>query len=211
MMQKFPDIFHTECKSSGNGKLDDLLSVTNAYIIGIDLSNSIERAYKLNSNYNAFFIQGDIAFPPFDFNSFDLIHCSGVLICTKNTELSFSILNEYVKPSGKLSVWLYHPRKDFIHNTFNFLRNYTCKLPITFQYYLYLCTIFPLSYLIKRLKGNKQTRNEMMIAIMDWFSPEYRWEIKHDVAKSWFRNRNYNEPTITTNEHFGFNIIGNKN
>lgn len=195
----------------GNGKLDDLLSVTNAIIIGIDLSNSVEKAYKLSSNHNAFYIQGDIAFPPFDFSCFDLIHSSGVLICTKNTELSFSILNEYVKPAGKLSVWLYHPRKGFIHNMFNFLRNYTSKLPIGFQYHLYRFTLFPVSYVIKKIKGNKQTKNEMMISIMDWFSPEYRWEIKHDVAKSWFLNRNYKEITVTTDEHFGFNIIGNKN
>ena len=200
-------IFDAGC---GNGKLNSLLAHTGATIIGMDLSNSVERAYQKNDHPAAFFLQGDILYPPFEHSSFDIVHSSGVLICTKDPEFSFSALDKFVRPQGKMSVWLYHPRKDLVHNLFNLTRRFTSKLPIGFQYYLYRVTLLPASWIIKRSKGNKQTTNEMMIDIMDWFSPQYRWEIKHDTAKGWFTKRNYTHMEITTNEVFGFNITGVK-
>jgi hypothetical protein len=100
--------------------------------------------------------------------------------------------------------------KGFIHNAFNFIRNYTSKLPHKIQYYLYTITLLPLSYIVKRLKGNKQNRREMMIDILDWFSPEFRWEHTHDEAAAWFSKRACKDIKVTTNELFGFNIIGTK-
>jgi hypothetical protein len=176
----------------------------------MDLSKSIERAYLDNKEENAFFLQGDVQYPPLQFEKFDIVHSSGVLICTNNSELTFSKISPCVKKDGKLSVWLYHPRKNFVHNTFNFLRNYTSKLPIKVQYYLYLFTLFPVSYVVKKIKGNKQNGREMMIAIMDWFSPEFRWEHTHEEATSWFTKRNFSDVKVTTTDTFGFNIIGKK-
>src|SRR5204863_29733 len=104
---------------------------------------------------NAQFIQGDVQFPPVAFEHFDIVHCSGVLIHTNNTELSFSCIEPCVKKGGKLSVWLYHPRKNFIHNLFNFIRRFTSRLPARIQYILYAVTLFPVTFIVKRLKGNK--------------------------------------------------------
>ncbi len=195
----------------GNGLLDQLVSKLGATIVAMDFSNSIVRANDQNQQENVHFIQGDIQFPPLAFQQFDIVQCSGVLIHTSNSELSFSSIEPCVRKQGKISVWLYHPRRDLIHNLFNFIRRFTSRLPIRIQYYLYLLTIFPLSYLVKRAKGNKQNRREMMIDILDWFSPQYRWEHRHDEAAAWFYKRNYDAVKITTNEKFGFNITGVKN
>ena len=200
-------IFDAGC---GNGQLNQYIARCGAVIIGMDLSKSVERANANNKEENAFFLQADVQYPPLKPGQFDIVHSSGVLICTNNSELTFSKIEPCVKKNGKLSVWLYHPRKNFIHNSFNFLRKFTSKLPIKFQYYLYLCTLFPASYIVKRLKGNKQNAREMMIAIMDWFSPEFRWEHTHEEAESWFTKRNYNEVKVTTTDTFGFNITGKK-
>jgi len=200
-------IFDAGC---GNGLLNQFIAQLGARIIGMDLSQSVERAFEKNSYRDAFFIQGDVQFPPIAFAQFDIVHSSGVLICTNNSELTFSCLEPCVKPGGKLSVWLYHPRKDFIHNLFNFIRNYTSKLPIKVQYYLYLFTLFPISYVIKRLKGNKQNKRELMIDLLDWFSPKYRWEHYHDEATAWFLKRNFSKIKVTTDILFGFNITGHK-
>lgn len=201
-------IFDAGC---GNGLLNQLVADAGATIIGIDFSLSIERAYARNSNPGAVFIQGDVQFPPVAFAQFEIVHSSGVLICTNNTELSFSCIEPCVKPGGTLSVWLYHPHKNFIHNLFNFIRRGTSKLPVKVQYYLYLITIFPVSYIIKRLKGNKQNRREMMIDILDWFTPQFRWEHTTDEATSWFYKRQYHSMKVTTTNRWGFNIIGKKN
>lgn len=200
-------IFDAGC---GNGQLNQYIARCGAIVVGMDLSKSIERAFLNNKEENAFFLQGDVQCPPLQFEKFDIVHSSGVLICTNNSELTFSKISPCVKKNGKLSVWLYHPRKNFVHNSFNFLRNYTSKLPIKFQYYLYLFTLFPVSYVVKKIKGNKQNAREMMIAIMDWFSPEFRWEHTHEEATSWFTKRNFSDVKVTTTDTFGFNIIGKK-
>jgi SAM-dependent methyltransferase/uncharacterized protein YbaR (Trm112 family) len=200
-------IFDAGC---GNAALNGLLAQKGIVNVAMDFSNSIEKPYAANQWSAVHFIQGDVQFPPVAFDHFDIVHCSGVLIHTNNTELSFSCLTPVVKPGGKLSVWLYHPRKGFIHNLFNALRKITSKLPLTFQYYLYLFTILPVSFIVKRVKGNKENSREMMLAIFDWFSPEFRWEHDHEEATSWFYKRNYTSIKITTNEWFGFNIIGER-
>jgi len=200
-------IFDAGC---GNGLLNQSIATCGAQIVGMDFSQSIERAFEKNDKGNALFIQGDVQFPPVSFDYFDIVHSSGVLICTTNSELTFSCLEPCVKPGGKISVWLYHFRDNYSHNVFNGLRKYTSKLPIKVQYYLYLCTIFPVSYVIKKMKGNKQNSREMMIDILDWFSPEFRWEHAHDEAAAWYTKRKYHNVKVTTNEVFGFNIVGEK-
>ena len=200
-------IFDAGC---GNGQLNQYIAGCGATVIGMDLSRSVERANANNMEENAFFMQADVQYPPLEFEKFDIVHSSGVLICTNNSELTFSKIEPCVKNGGKLSVWLYHPRKNFIHNAFNFLRKFTSRLPVKVQYYLYLFTLFPASYVVKRMKGNKQNAREMMIAIMDWFSPEFRREHTPEEAAGWFTKRNYKEIKVTTSDTFGFNIIGKK-
>jgi uncharacterized protein YbaR (Trm112 family)/SAM-dependent methyltransferase len=201
-------IFDAGC---GNGKLNCLLGNNSITNIAMDFSDSIVTANNNNVSEYVYFIQGDVQFPPVAFNYFDIVHSSGVLIHTNNTELSLSCLTPTLKNGGKMSVFLYHPRKDFIHNSFNNIRNITSKLPLGFQYYLYLLTLFPVSYLIKKVKGNQQNAREMMIDILDWFTPEFRSEHCHNEVASWFFKRNFSDVQITTDGVFGFNTIALKN
>ena len=194
----------------GNGLLDVLIANENATIIGFDFSLSIKKAFEQNTNSKVIFVQADVQHPPFKKNIFDIVHASGILIHTNNTEHSFNCLTPLVKPNGKLSCWLYHPRKDFIHNTFNFIRKFTCKLPLKLQIVLYAIFLFPISFIIKKIKGNQQNWREMMVDILDWMTPEFRWEHTHEEATSWFEKNNFSAIKITTKELFGFNIIGIK-
>ncbi len=200
-------IFDAGC---GNGKLDILLADKCSAVIAMDFADCIGRAYERNDFPNVHFIQGDIQFPPVLFSYFDIVHSSGVLIHTNNAELSFSCIEPTVKATGKLSVWLYHPGKDFIHNLFNMVRKVTSKLPFSVQYYLYMVTLLPISYCIKKIKGNKQNPREMMLSILDWFTPEFRSEHEHTEVAAWFYKRGYKNVRVTTNDKFGFNIIGEK-
>jgi SAM-dependent methyltransferase len=194
----------------GNGLLDRLLVENGATVFAMDLSLSIERAMEKNRAPSLYFLQGDVQFPPLEKHYFDIVHCSGVLIHTNDTEQAFNCMDQYVKHGGKLSAWLYHPRKNLFHNAIRHLRRLTSRLPLRFQYYLYVTTIFPLVYLTKKLKGNKQNAREMMIDIMDSLSPEFRWQHTHEEVEGWYRKRNYTDVKITTTNIFGFNITGIK-
>lgn len=194
----------------GNGKLNLMLADAGVKNVGMDFSLSILRAHQLNSSKNVLFIQGDVQFPPVPFEAFDIVHSSGVLIATRSTELSLSCIETAVKPGGKLSTWSYQPRKDFIHNLFNRVRNISSKLPVRLQYYLYYLTLLPVSYIIKRAKGNKQNTREMMIDILDWFSPQFRWEHSKAEVEVWYLKRNYHDIKVTDDNMWGFNMTGTK-
>lgn len=200
-------VFDAGC---GNGKLNLLLAADGIVNVAMDFGSSIEEAYRRNQHSAVHFIQGDVQFPPVAFNYFDLVHSSGVLIHTNNTELSFSCIEPTVKPGGKLSVWLYHPRNNVIHHLFNRIRAVTSKLPLSFQFYLYAVTIFPVSYCIKKWRGNQQNAREMMVDILDWFTPQFRWEHEHTEVAAWYYKRQYRNVCITTNDVFGFNTTGEK-
>lgn len=200
-------IFDAGC---GNGRLNILLGENNIRNIGIDLSSHVDKCHERNNWTQTAFIEGDIQFPPVLFQGFDIVHCSGVLIHTKNPELSFSCIEPLTKNNGKLSVWLYHPRKNRLHNFFNIIREFTSKLPINIQLLFYSISIFPISYLVKRMKGNRQNKREMMLQIFDWFSPEFRWEVQLEEGITWFSKRNYTEIQQTTTDLFGYNLIGKK-
>ncbi len=200
-------IFDAGC---GNGLLDQLIARLGCRMLAMDFSRSIERAFEKNNEPGAWYVQGDVQFPPVSFEEFDITHCSGVAVCTNNVELTLSGLTPTIKPGGHMSIWLYHPRKDFLHNTFNVLRKITSRLPIRLQYYLYLIFLFPPVYAIKRWKGVKQNKRELMVDLLDWLSPEFRWEVTHDEAEAMLAKREFRNRKVTTNELFGFNIIGTK-
>ncbi|PWT96643.1 MAG: hypothetical protein C5B52_15245 [Bacteroidetes bacterium] len=200
-------IFDAGC---GNGQLNSSIARCGALVIGVDLSKSVVRAFQNNDHPGAFFIQGDIQYPPLKRRCFDLVHSSGVLIHTTNTKFSFECIEKCVNDGGKLSVWLYHPRKNSIHKFFNFVRGFTSKLPLRFQYYLYKFTLFPVSYVVKRSKGNKQSAREMMIDILDWFTPEFRWEHSESEVTIWYEEKFYKKISVTTKSLFGFSIIGTR-
>src|SRR5581483_916478 len=64
-------IFDAGC---GNGLLNQFIARCGAVILGMDLSQSVERAYQQNKQPNALFIQGDVQFPPVAFEKFDIVH-----------------------------------------------------------------------------------------------------------------------------------------
>jgi 2-polyprenyl-3-methyl-5-hydroxy-6-metoxy-1,4-benzoquinol methylase/uncharacterized protein YbaR (Trm112 family) len=194
----------------GNGHLNMEMARTGMISVGMDFSLSVERASQLNDQPNAIYIQGDVEFPPFGFESFDLVHSSGVLIATQRTELSLSALTPCVKPGGKVSIWSYQPRDNWMHNLFNFIRNYSSKLPYRFQYYLYFFTLLPVSYVIKKVKGNPQNWREMMIDILDWFSPQFRWEHEVSEVESWMWKRNFRQTKVTDSNMWGFNLVATR-
>jgi SAM-dependent methyltransferase len=200
-------IFDAGC---GNGHLDQFIAGAGATVIGMDFSQSIERAFDENRHSDALFIQGDIQFPPVEFGRFDIVHSSGVLHHTHSTELSFGCIELCVKARGKLSIWLYSPRQDRLHRMFNGIRRWMGPLPLKAKYLILRGIFLPGTYILKRLRGNRQNRREMMIALMDQFTTEFRWEHTPDEAAGWFSKRGYFSIRVTTTDMWGFNIIGIK-
>jgi len=76
-------------------------------IIGVDLSQSVEAAYRnTRSLPNAHVVQADILALPFRV-TFDYIFCIGVLQFMQNPKEGFSELAKLLGEEGRLSVWVY--------------------------------------------------------------------------------------------------------
>ena len=192
----------------GNGHLAMEIAALGARVFALDFSDSVLQAQRMNQHHECHFIQGDVEFPPFEPCSFDLVHSSGVLIHTRNTRNSFRRLSEFVKPLGKISIWVYRKRKEAIHRLFNLIRQFTSRLPTALQQIILRLFIFYPALLMKRLKGNQQIQNELWVEVLDWFTPEFRWEHEEEEVKSWFEEQKFSEILVSDNNYWGFNVTG---
>jgi len=195
----------------GHGFMTSKVGEISKLAVGIELSRSVEKAYLNNKCQKAWYVQGDLQFLPFDDSTFDLLYCSGVIHHTNNTELSLLLIESIIKNNGKICLWLYHPQNNRIHNIFLGLRKFTKRMPPKFSFFFLSIFVFPVSYLIKRLKRkNAPNYREEIIDLLDQFTPEFRFETPHELAKIWLKRKKYTNIRITTEDKFGFSIVGDK-
>ena len=196
---------------SGHGLMTSTIANISKLCIGAEISNAVELAYVRNKNSNAWYIQADLQFLPFEESSFDLLYSSGVIHHTNDTEKSLSLIETIIKEGGKACLWLYHPQKNILHRLMMLLRRFTRRLPIKVALVFLLIFVFPFTFLIKKIKNrNAPNFREEMIDLLDGFTPEFRFEVSYDEAKRWLKKRNYTDITLTTTSQYGFSITGVK-
>lgn len=92
----------------GAGRYMDVVARAGAEVVGMDLSLAVEVAQEnLGHLPNCHFIQADLCHPPFLPGTFDFICSLGVLHHTPDTQASFSGLQNLLKASGEIAIWLY--------------------------------------------------------------------------------------------------------
>ncbi|HAH25838.1 MAG TPA: hypothetical protein DCL77_19125 [Prolixibacteraceae bacterium] len=195
----------------GHGVMTTKIAQLSHLAVGVELSKAVENAYLRNQVKNAWYIQGDLQYLPFEEISFDVVYSSGVIHHTNNTELSLLLIEPLLKCGGKICLWLYHPQQKIIHKAILLLRKGTRRLPLKLAFILLTMFVFPITFLIKKIKRkNAPNYREEIIDLLDIFTPEFRFEIQQDLASTWLRHRNYTSIQITTVNQFGFSIVGNK-
>ena len=140
----------------GAGRHLQQLSRYATEIFGIDLSESVEAAYKNTKGLsNVHIVQGDIEHLPFEENWFDFIYSLGVLHHLSHPQLGFKNLLLLLKPEGTILIWVYARTKQKI--ILEPIRRITSKLPDKLRYYLALiCALIDYNFLIKLYRmGNK--------------------------------------------------------
>lgn len=216
MLETGEDITYFKGKSvldigSGHGLMTSTIARFSKHAIGVEMTNAVENAFKINKNKNAFYVQGDLQFLPFNELTFDVLYSSGVIHHTNNTELSLSLIEPVLKHGGKICLWLYHPQKNTIHGLSLSLRKITRRLPARIALIFLIIFIFPFSYLIKKIKNkNPPNYREEIIDLLDGFTPQFRFETPHDLAKVWLLRRKYSDIKITTSNQYGFSIAAEK-
>ena len=195
----------------GHGVMTTKIAELSHLAIGVELSRAVENAYLRNQVKNAWYIQGDLQYLPFEEVSFDVVYSSGVIHHTNNTELSLLLIEPLLKSGGKICLWLYHPQQKIVHKAILLLRKGTRRLPLKLSFILLSVFVFPITFLVKKIKRkNAPNYREEIIDLLDIFTPEFRFEIPQDLASIWLRHKKYDKVQITTRNQFGFSIVGNK-
>jgi len=92
----------------GMGRYTRVAGQLGGEVIGMDLSQSILKAYKQTSdNPLAHIIQGDLLHLPFRKQQFDIIYSLGVLHHTPDPRQAFGNLSECLNEQGVMSIWVY--------------------------------------------------------------------------------------------------------
>lgn len=98
----------------GAGRFLDVSSMSEAEVVGIDISNAVDAAKEnLRGRKNVHLIQASIYELPFREGSFDFLYCIGVIQHTPDPAKTMAVLPKFIKENGKIAVTIYEKRKWF--------------------------------------------------------------------------------------------------
>jgi SAM-dependent methyltransferase len=188
----------------GMGRFAEVATRWGARVVGIDLSVAAEVAARNLAERDFAAFQADVFALPFAPESFDLIYSVGVLHHTPNCEQAFKILPQYLKPGGKIAVWLYSGYNKWYRFS-DFYRKFTHRMSARTLHAI-LRVAVPFLYWTDRglrkipvigraLAGlihhvfpvNRNPNPEMRILdTFDWYSPKYQSKHTYEQVFRWF-------------------------
>ncbi len=190
----------------GMGRFADVVSRWGGKVIGIDLSLAVEAAYaNLGGRENVRILQADLFHLPFRPGTFDIVYSLGVLHHTPDCEKAFRQLMPFVRPGGRVCVWVYGTmgpwerfarlyRKLTVRMPKRLLHAlchlaipwyHVCRLPLVGDL---LWTVFPISR-----HPNPDWR---VLDTFDWYSPQYQSLHTFPEVYRWFRSEGLVDITL---------------
>lgn len=211
----------------GNGTLTAGIAASGPEVIGMDYSETVERAEREKARFagaaaeRVHYVQADIQSPPFSPETFDIIYSDGVLHHTANTETSFKTLVPLVKHGGRYFVWLYRNDASPMFNaklkTAKALQRILRPLPLPALKYLCFsgAAILVLRLRLLALFGNHKRRIVPLrlkaVNLFDTLTPRFYHLHTPAEVHSWFASAGFPgaiESSIPTLSHGGFGMLG---
>jgi SAM-dependent methyltransferase len=182
----------------GMGRFADVVSRWGGKVVGIDLSLAVEAAQaNLGERDNVRILQADLFRLPFRPGTFDIVYSLGVLHHTPDCEKAFRQLVPFVRPGGRLCVWVYGkmgPWEDFARR----YRKVTVRLPTRLLHALchmavpwyHICRLPLIGPLLWTLLPISQHPNPewRILDTFDWYSPRYQSLHTFPEVYRWFRS-----------------------
>jgi SAM-dependent methyltransferase len=199
----------------GNGSQSVAYTQFGVEVVALDLSSGLEHGQAYRHVYEGarpdlvHFVQGDLQSPPLAPGTFDLIHSTGVLHHTPDTQATFRRLCPLLKPDATFYVWLYS-YEPVVTPIVNTLRAVTTRIPPpafarlagrmagAFQLF---CTA------ADRLGVRsypKMTKREAALALMDIFGAPYAHYHSFPEVEGWFRSEGFDEVWECNRSRRGF-------
>lgn len=202
----------------GMGRFLEVAASGGAEVIGIDLSRAVDAAFENVGHLpNVHIIQANLFSLPFERATFDFVYSFGVLHSTPSTKRAFLKSCEYLRPAGRIAVWVYH--KYWEGSVPPFMRLYrhaTSRIPPSWLLRLvktYVPPALPLVRLPKvgRLlkwpipvldyKGllplsDDQLREWAILDTFDMLGPKYQFWHSLDEGRAWLREAGLADPEV---------------
>jgi uncharacterized protein YbaR (Trm112 family)/2-polyprenyl-3-methyl-5-hydroxy-6-metoxy-1,4-benzoquinol methylase len=207
----------------GTGRHVEVAASHGAYVVGLDLSRSVERARK-NTRFSDHvdFVQGDLMNPPFGSECFDVVYSLGVLHHTPDTRMAFHAIAPLVRQGGRISIWVFRTfqpeqavsagKKAFARMQewcSDSARLLTTRLPHKALHYVCAASA-PLGWLKYLADTNKffkivfapvlllpisaHPRWEVRLCdTFDWLAPRFQWKHTTREVMEWFGEEGFTE------------------
>lgn len=182
----------------GMGRFADVVSRWGGNVVALDLSDAVEAAYRnLGHKDNILILQADLFQMPFCEESFDVIYSIGVLHHTPDCEKAFRQLPRFLKPGGRIAIWVYGPMGPWVKFA-DIYRRFTVRMPPRLLHALCHVAI-PLYYLYRIPRVGQLLWNVFPTSIhpdpdwrvldtFDWYSPKYQSKHTYPEVYRWFRS-----------------------
>jgi SAM-dependent methyltransferase len=190
----------------GMGRYADVATRWGARVVGIDLSAAAEVAARNLATREFVAFQADVFALPFALETFDHIYSIGVLHHTPNCEQAVKTLPQFLKPGGKLAVWLYSSYNPWYRFS-DFYRRVTHRLPAKTLHGILRVAVpavngvdstlrvlpgigRPLSGLVRHLfpVNRNPIREWRVLDTFDWYSPRYQSKHTYEEVFRWFES-----------------------
>ncbi len=190
----------------GMGRFADIVSRWGGQVVGIDLSLAVEAAHaNLVGRDNVRILQADLLHLPFRPGTFDIVYSLGVLHHTPDCEKAFRNLVPFVRPGGRLCVWVYGPMGSWQRFT-RLYRRVTVRMPRRLLHVLchiaipwhHLCRpplIGPLFWTLLPVSRHPNP-HWRVLDTFDWYSPQYQSLHTFPEVYGWFRSEGLVDITL---------------
>jgi len=181
----------------GMGRFLDVVSRWGGRVMGVDLSLAVEAAYaNLAGRANVRILQADLFHLPFRPGTFDIVYSIGVLHHTPDCEKAFRQLPKFLKPGGRVAIWVYGPMGPWVRFA-GFYRRFTVRMPPRLLHAL--CHVAIPLYYLYRIPGVGRLFWDLFPASVhpnaawrvldtfDWYSPRYQSKHTYPEVYRWFQ------------------------
>ncbi len=204
----------------GAGLLSHLLVEMGAEVVSADISRSVDAArhhFAARGVDRLHFIQTDLARPPLQRETFDLVFSGGVLHHNPDTRVALEAITGLVAPGGQIYVWLYGPTPGIAHRLRGAVRRVMVDLPPPLQRgVLRVWTVQSIGRQhLRRVTGRARphdgvTYREKLLTLLDHYTPRYRWEHTPEELAGWYRALGFSDIKTTEVSEWGFGVLARR-